>query len=259
MEISYDGTGYKGFQLQPRVPTVQGVLEKSLTHFLRVDRQFLAVQAASRTDAGVHARQQYVEFFSPRELDERKFVECVNRALPDDVAVASVHPVADREFNVRFLAQGGKVYTYDVHTARAKDCFLCRYRMHFPEPLDLRSMLSASKLFVGEHDFRLLSASWDGSGQASSLRRVYDVDVIRLDDTAIRCVVHGQGFLHKQVRHMVGVLLAVGAGTMTDADVDALLRADDDEVRRRQLKAAYKVAEGKGLTLQRVLTSRDEY
>ena len=238
---------------------MQLVLERALCHFLHVDREFVRCQASSRTDAGVHARQLFVEFRSPRELDEGKFVRFTNRLLPDDVAVHSLRQVT-ADFNVRYTL--GKIYTYDVHTDRRKDVFVSRYRKAHPEPLDVSRMRSACERFVGEHDFRLLSewTSRPDDVSASTIRRVFDVRVVEIDG-GLRIVVHGAGFLHKMVRNIVGVLLSVGEGSLSDDDVSLLLRAgdDDDAVReQRRMKAKFKVAEGRGLTRRRVFLPGDQ-
>lgn len=256
-EISYDGSAYKGFQLQPEPTlTVQFVLERAMCQFLGVSRDRLVVQAASRTDAGVHARQQYVEFYSPRQLGASKFCRCINALLPEDVAVHSLERIVDEGFNVRHSQ--GKLYSYDLHTDTRKDAFLSRYRkVHATrEPLDLDRMRLACELIMGDHDFQLLSANGPGStaSAASTVRRVFSVEVVEID-RGIRIRVHGKGFLHKMVRNIVGVLLAVGGGHLDLDDVAALLRADDEAVRERRIKSRYKVAEGKGLCLERVYLS----
>lgn len=256
--LSYDGTEYRGFQLQPApTRTVQLVVERALCRFLKVDRDLLGCQAASRTDSGVHARQQYVEFRSPRELSASKFVYCVNELLPDDVAVHSLERVDNEDFNVRYAR--AKVYSYDLHIDPQKDCFLSRYRkVHLTkDPLDVSLMRSVCGMFEGDHDFRLLSACDPGSG--STIRRVFAVRVVDID-RGIRIIVYGRGFLHKMVRNIVGVLIAVGEGRLSPEDVTTLLRADDEAVRERRIKTRYKVVEGKGLCLQRVfLERRDNY
>lgn len=261
LEVSYDGTNYKGFQLQPRpTNTVQLVLERALCRFLHTDRVFLALQASSRTDTGVHSRQQYCTFFSPRPLSESKLVHCVNALLPEDVAVHSLKLVP-REFNVRFTY--GKIYTYDVHTSSQKDCFLGRYRKAHAtkDPLDVDRMRSACDLFVGDNDFRLLSEWSDRSGrsesEASTVRRVFAVQVLPIDG-GLRIVIFGKGFLHKQCRNMAGVLLAVGSYHLAPSDVTLLLRPGLPSDLARPLKTQFKVAEGRGLTLQRVFLDEND-
>jgi tRNA pseudouridine38-40 synthase len=251
-EISYDGTGYYGFQLQPSPAlTIQFVVERALTKFLGVDRHFLLLQGAARTDSGVHAKQQYIQFFSPRPLEESTFLSAINRLLPSDVAAHSLQSVAP-DFNVRYSR--GKIYTYDVHLG-PKCAFRSRYRQEHSkrQPLDREAMNAACGALVGEHDYRFLSAYEErkSSANASTKRTVYSVEVADIDD-GVRFTVHGKGFLHKMVRNMVGVLLAVGEGSLTLEDVDVLLSADERLVDARVLKSRFKVAPGKGLTLRRV-------
>lgn len=250
-EISYDGTDFKGFQLQPKSPTIQGSIERALRDYCGIPRQDLVVQGAARTDSGVHAAQQYVEFYSPRHLEELNFVKSLNRMIPPSIAVHSlvqVHPSC----NVRYSQ--GKMYTYDIHLGAVRDPFACRYRyeVRHPEALDVHAMKMACPLFIGTKNFRLLTnATGDGRMLRDPTRHMYHVDIVDIDD-GIRIVVVGKGFLYKQVRNMAGVLLAVGAGTMSIEDVGVLLHDTGDDVVARQQKSKYKVAEAKGLTLQRV-------
>lgn len=247
-EVAYDGTDFCGFQLQPSVPTVQAALERSLCRFLQgMHRDHLLVQGAARTDSGVHARQQYVEFYSNRVLNEETFVRAMNSMLPSSIVISALSPVED-DFNVRFT--NGKIYTYDIHLDKYRDPFTCRYR-HVPKNpagLDIDAMREACQSFVGLRDFRLLTNKTDRALESSE-RLIYQC---KLGDIpgGIRVAVMGKGFLYKQVRNMVGVLIAVGYHKLDRHDIDILLQGDETKLYNQ--KSQYQVAEGKGLCLQRV-------
>jgi tRNA pseudouridine38-40 synthase len=250
VEISYDGTAFCGFQLQPKVPTIQGKLEVALQKYLGVSREELVLQGAARTDSGVHAKQQYIEFFSPRRLDCNKFVHAMNNMLPEDICVHSLRNV-NSDFNVRYCQ--GKIYTYDISLTR--NPFLSRYTHLANRVLDIDGMRRASKKFVGARNFRLLTNTTRDVDQRGTdyIRLMYQCDVQFLDYHAgdiVRIAVMGKGFLYKQVRNMAGVLISVGQGALSTEDVEILVSGDTQRVTLQ--KSLYKVAEAKGLTLQRV-------
>jgi len=248
-EISYDGTDYSGFQLQPKCPTIQGSMERALKNYCGLSRQELVVQGAARTDSGVHARQQFVEFYSSRHLREENFIHSLNRMIPMNIAVHSLRQV-EQSFNVRYSQ--GKIYTYDIHLGSIRDPFLSRYRYVSHKYLSIDDMREACSLFVGTKDFRhLTNTTRDDSTAHDTTRHMYQVDAAKIKD-GLRIAVMGKGFMYKQVRNMAGVLLAVGSGTMNLDDVQVLLQGNDNAVILGRQKSKYKVAEAKGLTLQRV-------
>lgn len=255
MQVAYDGTNYKGFQLQPKVPTIQGCLEKALKKHVGLDRSELLVQGSSRTDSGVHAKQQLVEFYSNRELNEEKIIWSINRMLPFDISVSKISRVG-LETNIRHSF--GKIYTYDIHLERIRDPFVFRFR-HAPTKSDLvrvDRMVAALPLFIGDKDFRLLSnTSPDQDESFSTVRKIYDFQATSIDG-GIRFACLGKGFMYKQMRHMVGALLSLGYGELDEDDVLRLLyEYTPTEDNLRVLKTKYKVAESKGLCLQRVFLS----
>lgn len=257
MQVAYDGTTYRGFQLQPKVPTIQRCLEKALKKHVGLDRSELLVQGSSRTDSGVHAKQQLVEFYSNRELNEEKFIWSINRMLPFDISVSKICRVG-LETNIRHSF--GKIYTYDVHLERIRDPFVFKFR-HVPtkpELLRVDRMMAALPLFIGDKDFRLLSnTSPDQHESFSTVRKIYDFQATSIDG-GIRFACLGKGFLYKQMRHMVGALLSLGYGDLDEDDVLRLLLQCENtptEDNLGVLKTKYKVAESKGLCLQRVFLS----
>lgn len=250
--VAYDGTRYNGFQLQRQVPTIQGKLEMCLERYLGKDRDFLLVQGAARTDSGVHAKQQVIQFFSGRHLEKEKFLTCMNRMLPEDIVVYGLQSV-DGDFNVRYSY--GKIYSYDIHLGTLRDPMLARYRHHPTdlEDLDVDKMGDILAEFCGSHDFKLLhNKSADGRKMRSSKRTIYSFQMEEIPD-GVRYSCFGNGFLYKQMRHMMGVILAVGYGYLDRDDVQNLIKGQGE---LQRTKCLYKVAEGKGLTLQKVFLTR---
>lgn len=255
--VAYDGTDYAGFQLQGasverRRPSVQGRLEAALSRFLGLTRGELAVQGAARTDAGVHARGQAVHFFSRRELaDGARATATLNAALPPDLRVLRVLRVP-LDYNVRFSR--GKFYTYDLSLEPIGDPFSCRFRHAPPGPgrLDLEALGAAAAAFVGTHDFSVFSNRPRDASARSRVREIRRCTLSALPGGA-RIEVEGDGFLYKQVRHMVGATLAAAAGRIEPSDIAAALadpvgRGDGALAR----PGAYVVAPPEGLCLQTV-------
>ncbi|KAL6757724.1 tRNA pseudouridine synthase, partial [Haematococcus lacustris] len=199
--ISYDGTDYAGWQMQPDRPTIQLAMEQALARCLGGSRRQLGVSAAGRTDAGVHAAGQVVQFYSDAQLDTSRLPQRLNRFLPHDIRAWSASRTA-QDFHVTISA----VYHYSIDTGPLTfDPCGRLFRLHHRQHLDLEAMRAAAHLMVGRHDF----------SQFSNLGRPGRNPVKHV----LRCdLVEGAGFLYKQVRHMVGALLAVGDGRM-DAQV----------------------------------------
>lgn len=270
IQLAYDGTDYWGWQLQaaPAVPaapagsgkrqrrprpTIQLRLEQALAKTTGESREELKVQAAGRTDAGVHASGQVAQFFTRRKTpDPPALLRALNSRLPPDIrAVAAAEVPLD--FNVRYALR--KTYTYDLHLEPVADPFLHRFRHHprRPERLNLDAMSDAARLFVGTHNFAAFaSTSGDGAGK-SAVKTIVRYQLLPIEGGA-RLEVEGSGFLYKQVRHMTGALLAVGTGLLAPGAIEAALAAGSQPGSGAQLHGfrGYMVAEAKGLCLKEV-------
>ncbi|GLI71304.1 hypothetical protein VaNZ11_016446, partial [Volvox africanus] len=161
--VAYDGTDYCGWQLQPSAPTVQRFLESALCTVLREDRAVLGVRAAGRTDSGVHARGQVVQFSCNRELDFDKMPYKLNSVLPHDIRVLSITRTAP-DFSVTCSALG-KCYHYSLTNAETHDPLRHRYAMHVRKPLDLVAMRAAAGALEGTHDFTQFSNIGEEGGR----------------------------------------------------------------------------------------------
>ncbi len=233
--LSYDGTDYHGWQLQPRRKTVQGALEDALFRF-RSRR--IPVQGAGRTDAGVHALGQAASFQAELDLDDAELLQALNGQLPDDIRVLSLERVDDA-FHARKSARS-KVYRYRIVNARLISPFDVRYALHWPGPLDVGKMEAAAGLFVREADF----TSFSSNRLRHPVRRVTRSE-IRASGSEITYTVEANGFLQYMVRTMVGTLLEVGKGRVDPGSIEGLFE-------HRARTRATPTAPAKGLCLIRV-------
>ncbi|KAG2443369.1 hypothetical protein HXX76_001730 [Chlamydomonas incerta] len=256
--LAYDGTDYCGWQLQPAAPTVQAQLEVALGKVMREDRGVLGVRAAGRTDSGVHARGQVVQFNCDRELPVDKLAYKLNAVLPPDIRVLAVRRTAP-DFSVT-CSPIGKTYHYNITNSEANDPLRHRYAHHVRKPLDLGAMRAAAAALVGTHDFTQFSNIGEEGGRprkrnpVKTLRRV---DVLELDPSAfpggVRIEVEGNGFLYKMVRHIAGVLVAVGERKLPPSIVSEMLEVGNNAPPGRHgTYRGYNVAPARGLTLHEV-------
>lgn len=205
LTLAYDGTCYHGFQEQrgTGLPTIQEVLEKCLCELAGRNVQVIG---ASRTDAGVHARGQVINFDATGwNIPAERIPLAVNGLLPVDIAVLEALEVPDL-FHSRFSARA-KEYSYTVYNSRVPDPFLRRYSYFFPRPLDIEGMAEAASYLQGEHDFSAFKA--EGSPVKSTVRRLYGIS-IEPGGNMLQFVLRGDGFLYNMVRIIVGTLLEVG-------------------------------------------------
>ncbi|HET6477830.1 MAG TPA: tRNA pseudouridine(38-40) synthase TruA [Dehalococcoidales bacterium] len=236
--MEYDGTNYYGFQLQANQPTVQGEIESAL---LKLTGEKLRVLAASRTDTGVHAREQVVSFRTVSSLPEHAFVGGLNHYLPEDIAVRNAFRVSDA-CNVRRNAVS-REYHYLILNRTARSPIQHRFAHHVPGRLDTAAMNEACQHLIGEHDFVSFATALEKRIK-STVRRVYQADVIK-DSDLITFRIIASSFLPHQVRNTVGALIRVGLGKMTVDEFRSIL-----EVRTPGL--AGPTAPAHGLCLMRV-------
>jgi tRNA pseudouridine38-40 synthase len=168
--IEYDGTQYHGFQWQVGLPTIQNELEQAIRRFCG---QSSRVMAASRTDAGVHAKGQVVSFWTKSTLSTMTLVRALNYYLPRDIAAKVAYRASD-DFNVRRDALS-REYHYHILNSNTRSPFSQRFALFVPKMLDIEAMNLACQLIQGEHDFASFASSLDGS--KSTLRSVYEAGI----------------------------------------------------------------------------------
>lgn len=235
--LSYDGTSYHGFQLQKNALTVQEVLENALE---KLYRKKIKVVAAGRTDSGVHARGQVINFFAPDIISPEHIPPALNSLLPNDIVIFEAG-TAGPYFNARRDAKA-KIYSYTIDNGSYPDVFRRNYVWHIREPLDVDLMRQGASFLLGRHDFKAFQAS--GSSVDNTKRTLYALDVEKNDDFIILRF-RGDGFLYKMVRNITGTLVEVGLQKRNPQEVYEILKSKD---RRR----AGKTAPARGLCLEKV-------
>ncbi len=239
--LEYDGRAFEGWQLQAGdrpARTVQGVLAEA---FASLGLGGAKIQAAGRTDAGVHAEGQVASVELARAFEPRVLQRALNARLPEDVAVVDVREVAPG-WRAADAARA-KLYRYRIWNGPVRSPLRAARFAWIPEPLDLAAMRTAAGAFVGTHDFSALRAA--GSSARTSVRTVHSVELSGAPGEEIALEVLGAGFLRHMVRNLAGTLIEVGRGRFAPADVPRILAARD----RGQ---AGPTAPAHGLTLVRV-------
>jgi len=235
--LSYDGSEFAGWQVQPDAVTVQGTLASAIG---RITGEKVLPQGSGRTDAGVHALAQVVTFVTEASVPTANFVKALNDILPASVRVLEVQEAA-ADFHARHSARG-KIYRYRIYRAAICPPFLARYVWHYPYPLGEEAMGLAAALVEGEHDFTSFAAADPERGRdgapVSNLRHILSSSWERQGDEFVYTV-RGSDFLHHMVRNLVGTFILVGKGTLQAEDVTHIL-----EARNRSLAGATAPASG---------------
>ncbi len=235
--VEYDGTFYQGFQMQPAHPTIQGELDRALHQTLELASP---IYCAGRTDAGVHARGQVVNFRARSTVPIERLPLALNTHLPTDIAVKGAREVP-QEFNARRDAVS-REYRYYLLNTPLPSPLLRLYAHHYHGRLDLEAMSAALSLLQGTHDFTALSCPEEG---ASALREVLEAGCRSLQGGLVEIRVVANAFIYRMMRIVVGSLLQVGRGSWT---VDGFGRV----LESRDCSQAGPALPARGLVLERV-------
>jgi tRNA pseudouridine38-40 synthase len=219
MVLEYDGADYHGWQVQPERATVQGALEGALATILG---ERVRVEAAGRTDAGVHARGQVAAFSTERAVDCARLQRGVNALCGPGIVAREMGPVAE-DFDPRRDARGRR-YEYRIRNAPWPCPFTWRHAWHVHRPLDTSAMERAAASLVGEHDFSSFRAA--DCDAENPVRRVFESTWEAAGDDIVYRVA-ATAFLRHMVRNVVGTLVEVGTGERALDDFLALLPARD--------------------------------
>jgi len=233
--ISYEGSDFCGWQIQPASNTIQGALSSAIG---RVTGENVLPQGSGRTDAGVHALAQVASFTTSSPIPVNNFVTALNDVLPPSIRVCEATEAAPG-FHARKSARA-KTYQYRIFRGAICSPFLARYVWHYPYPLAEQKMAEAAAVVIGEHDFTSFAAvdAERNSWNESNLREILSSEWKR-DGEILVYTVRGNGFLHHMVRNLVGTLLMIGKGTLQLEDVSRILLA-----RNRSAAAATAPAQG---------------
>lgn len=231
--VAYDGTDYSGFQRQANAPSVQEAIEDTLA---QVTQQPVTIWMAGRTDAGTHAVGQVIAFDTAWGHAISELHRAMNAVLPDDIVVRDLEET-DAGFHPRYDACSRR-YQYVIYNASVPCPLTRRYSLHVNKPLDIAAMESASRSLIGEHDFatfgqppqgnvtvrRVTKAAWReepaGAGPFAGLKGEHDARWLFFD-------IEANAFLYRMVRSIVGTLLAVGRGWISEEAFSEAMAACD--------------------------------
>jgi tRNA pseudouridine38-40 synthase len=213
IHLSYDGGSFHGWQVQPGLPTIQGILEEIVSG---MEGKPVHVAGSGRTDAGVHALQQVAAFSIENPIPPLNLKRAINRLLPPAIRVLEAmetHP----EFHPRFDAIA-KTYEYRIERREICSPLEWPYVHHHPYPLNEEKMAEMACVFEGEQDFTPFAARdvRDADGK-TKVRTVFSSSLTRGDGRLVYRV-RGSGFLKHMVRNLVGTMIEAGRGNLDPAD-----------------------------------------
>jgi len=218
-EISYAGTRYHGYQVQPNALSVAETLQDAVE---KVFKRRENITGCSRTDTGVHANQYYFHMDTEQRIPVQAAVIALNNTLPDDICVKSCREVP-ADFHARYSVRW-KEYVYRIWNHPVKNPFLNGMALHYKHPLDAELMDRCAQEFVGTHDFSGFRSS--GAKEGSAVRTIYAASVRREGDM-VTFTVAGDGFLYNMVRIMVGTLLLCPMGRLAEGDLSRIIASGD--------------------------------
>tara|TARA_B100000508_G_scaffold118450_1_gene98537 strand:- start:52482 stop:53234 length:753 start_codon:yes stop_codon:yes gene_type:complete len=237
VEIAYDGSNYAGWQVQPKVPTVQDEIEKNLS--LLFSHKKIDIVGCGRTDAGVHANQFYFHVDLEEKFTTSQLAYKLNNMLPKDIAVFNVHIVED-DAHARFDATK-RTYRYFIH--QQKDPFRNNISWYYPKDLDFKRMNEAARKLIGKKDFTSFSKLH--TDVKTNICDLTHAQWYQLEDGIAYFEISANRFLRNMVRAVVGTLIEVGLKNISSTEIQNILAAKD------RGKAGVSVP-AKGLFLHRV-------
>jgi len=218
--IEYDGTNYLGWQVQPKGPTIQGMLGDKIK---LLTGESIQLFGSGRTDAGVHALGQVAHFKTQSRMDLCSMQRALNSLLPRDIVIQKIEEV-EEGFHARKHAKS-KIYEYRILNRSLRSAFHRGYVWHIPQKLDLMEMKKATQGLIGEHDFSAFRTV--GSSTRTTVRRVIQSEWKRGRGGFIRFEIEANGFLKQMVRSIVGTLVEVGKGKINPEEFQKILTSKD--------------------------------
>lgn len=218
--LEYDGTNYAGFQWQKKHVSIQQALEEKLA---QITKEKIRIICSGRTDAGVHALGQVVNFQTTSRIPTQAFVLALNRVHPKDIVVISAKELP-QNFHARFSAKK-KTYRYIIYNALLPSPFFINRAAWIKQPLDIKSMQAGVKYFTGRHDFTAFEKS--GSPRNTSVCEVYKAEVRRKNKNVIEITICANRFLYGMVRAMAGFLINTGRKKRKPEEIKKALLSGD--------------------------------
>ncbi len=220
--IAYDGTNYLGWQIQPKGPTIQGILESILTKILG---HKVRLKVAGRTDTGVHALYQVAHFLTTSDKPLEVIFKALNAMVASDISVWKIEEVDFKFHSQRDALK--KTYVYYIYNYPIRNPLVRLYSYWVPEKLDIKIMKACLSLFIGEKDFASFRKS--GTDIKSTVRTIYSASLKRV--TGIKHMlaleITGKGFMRYMVRNIVGLLIEVGKGKISLEEAQKIIEARD--------------------------------
>jgi len=219
LTIIYDGSEYHGWQIQPGLRTIQGVITDAIQDLLGSEVRLFG---ASRTDAGVSALGQVglIQIDSP--IPTKNLAKAITDRLPADIAITEAVDVPEG-FDL-MGAVTSKLYRYTIFTGPVRPVMQIRHCWHLPAKLDTTAMAEAAQLLLGKKDFKSFASAADR--RENSVRTIFRCNVTA-EDKWIYVDVEGDGFLYNMVRNIVGTLVEVGMGRWNSEKMNEILEAKD--------------------------------
>lgn len=221
MTIAYDGTSYLGWQKNNAGPSIEECLQAALQQILQED---IVLSAASRTDAGVHAKGQVVHFFTTRSLCLYKLQGSLNRLLDETISILKLEEAPMGFHSTLNCIE--KEYWYHVCFGKVQNPFFRRTSWHFPHFLEFDDMQEAARGLIGEHDFSAFCnqrPSWDRNVVCD----IKELSILPLSKDRVRFTILGDHFLYKMVRNLVGTLVYIGCSKLAVHQVPSFLTSKD--------------------------------
>ncbi|MBR1729894.1 MAG: tRNA pseudouridine(38-40) synthase TruA [Selenomonadaceae bacterium] len=230
LEIAYDGTNYHGFQRQsPPLNAIQNILESKLQ---KIFGEKIELAAAGRTDAGVHACGQVVNFFTNGTIPIEKIPLAASSLLPNDIVILNAKEV-DKNFHARYDAKS-KIYIYRLLIGEVSDPFINRYAWHIRNDLDVEAMKSALNILIGKNDFSAFKAA--SNVKMNPVREIFSADIKEITENnyplpithyQLQIKIHADGFLYHMARNIVSSVVNVGRGRYSIEDFKRIFESRD--------------------------------
>ncbi len=219
MIIAYEGTNYAGFQRQKNGQTIQGTIETALQ---QLTGEKITLIGAGRTDAGVHAAGQAINFFTKTRIPTERLKPALNRIIPPDILIREVWEVSPT-FHARYSAIS-KTYSYNIHTNYERPLFRRNFVYHYKYSLSLAEMKQAGRFLIGTHDFKCFQAT---GNQVKTTVRTINYCEITKKENEITITINADGFLYHMVRNIVGTLILVGNQRLSLSDFQRIMNQKD--------------------------------
>lgn len=217
--LSYDGSGYHGWQIQKNAVTVQETVKNAVKRITGEDANIIG---CGRTDTGVHAVNYVCNFKTNTTIPPESLRNAMNANLPEDIICKSAE-AAPENFHASRSAVG-KTYIYRILNTELPDVFERKYAWHYKYPIDIERMREAAEAFIGEHDFIGFASS--GFTVKTTVRTIYSLDISE-SDGLIEIEVSGNGFLYNMVRIIAGTLVMMGGGRLDHTQAAEIIASRD--------------------------------